>query len=128
MARQDVIDLGVAAVQAAEVDALKEQLGVAFDAGVAAQVAGGSGLSQADVDAAVAAAQAVDAQALADAVAVKDAALEDLKSQLLALAAKEGQEAGVISGLQDSVKGVQDALAAIVALLPAPQQPTVPGN
>lgn len=121
--RQDVIDKGVAAVQAAEQQALSDQLGIAYDAGGVDQKASDGTLTQADLDKAVADAQAVDAQAAASAKAASDAALADLQTQMAALAAKEGQEAGVIAGLQSSVAAVEAALQAVTALLPAPAAP-----
>lgn len=120
MAKQDVISAGVIAIQAAEAQALSDQLGLAYDAGAVDQKASDGTLTQADLDAAVSAAKAVDAQAMSDAKAASDAALADLQAKLDALSQKEGQEAGVIAGLQSSVAAVQASLAAVVALLPAP--------
>lgn len=123
MAKQDVIAAGVAAIQTAEAQAISDQLGIAYDAGCTDQKASDGTFKQSDIDAAVAAAQAVDAQAAADAKAASDGALASLQANMAALSAKEGQEAGVIAGLQSSVQAVQASLAAIVALLP---QPVVP--
>ena len=123
MAKQDVVSAGVAAIQAADAQALTDQLGIAYDAGATDQKASDGSFTQADIDKAVASAQAVDATAMAAAKAASDSAIADLQTQLSALSTKEGQEAGVIASLQSSVKNIQDALAALMALVPAPVTP-----
>lgn len=123
MARADVQAAGVVAIQAADAQAISDQLGVAYDAGAADQKGSDGTFKQSDIDAAVAAAQAVDQAAAVAAKSASDAALAALQSQMTALASKEGIESGVIAGLQSSVAAVQSALAAVVALLPAPVAP-----
>lgn len=125
--RDDVVAAGVAAVQAGEIAVLSAELGKAFDSGEA--IGTGPGFTQADIDAAVklaqdadavvlAAAQAADAQALADAKVVADAALAALQAQLDVLVLKEGAEASVIAGLQNSKAQIEAALAALASLFP----------
>ena len=99
--RADVISQGVAAIQASETQALSDQLGAAYDAGLASAPPSG-GLSQADVDAAIA------AQKLAD-----DSALSDIKAQLAALAAKEGVEASVIAAIQAILNPPQNTVPVV---------------
>ncbi len=125
MAKADVVATGLSAIQSGVTQVYSDQLGLAYDGGFTDGVASvpvgtGGGFQQSDIDAAVAAAQAVDAQALSDAKAVSDAALADLQSKLDTLAAKEGQEAGVIAGLQGSLQAIKDAEAALQSLFPVP--------
>lgn len=101
-------------------DAQDVLVGQVFDDGVASVPAGsGGGLSQADCDAqvaaAVSAAQAVDAQALSDAQAAAAAALAALQAQFDAEVAKEQ---GVVGNLQAALKATQDSIAAVFALFP----------
>lgn len=124
MAKTDVVSAGIAAIQSAETQALSDQLGIAYDAGATDQKASDGTFTQADIDAAVTAAQAVDAQALAAAQATSDAAQAAIQAQLTALSTKEAPEAAAIAGLQASVAAAQVALAAIVALFPTPVVPT----
>lgn len=118
MSKVDIVSAGVAAIQVGQTQVLTDQLGVVYDAAALEQKASDGTLSQADLDAAVAAAQAVDAQALADAKAASDAALAGLQSQLSVLATKEGQEASVIAGLQASKDALAAALATLAGLFP----------
>lgn len=120
MSKVDVVAAGVAAIQSGQAQVLTDQLGLVYDAAALEQKASDGTLSQADVDAAVAAAQAVDAKALADAQAAGALALADLQSKMDALAAKEGQEASVIAGLQAAKDQLAAALAALSALFPVP--------
>ncbi len=118
MAKADVVAAAVAAVQAGEVQVLNDQFGSVYDAAALEQKASDGTLSQADLDAAVAAVKEVDAQALAAAQAAGDAALADLQSQLTALSLKEGQEASVIAGLQSAKDALAAALATLSGLFP----------
>ena len=118
MSKEQIVADGVAGIQAGQVQVLSDQLGLVYDAAALEQKASDGTLSQADVDAAVAAAQAVDAQALAAAQAASDAALAELQGQLTALSLKEGQEASVIAGLQASKDALAAALATLAGLFP----------
>jgi len=121
--KQDVIDAGVAAVQEAEKAALAEQLGVAYDAGMAdAPKPEGGGLSQADVDAAVAAQKAIDDKAMADAQALADGKMADLQKALEDMTAKEQLEEAAVADVQAKVEQVQAAFDAIKAILLPPKQ------
>lgn len=136
MAKADVVAAGIAAIQAGVVQVYSDQLGLGYDGGFADGVASvpvgtGGGFQQSDIDAAVAAAQAVDAAALAasqaadaqtalDAKTQSDAAIADLQSQFNTLAAKEGQESSVITGLQGALSQIQSAQAILAALFPVP--------
>lgn len=117
MSKEDVVSAAVSSIQSAQAQALSDGLGSVYDAGLAAAPVATGGLSQADVDAAVAAAQAADAQALADAQAAAAAALAAVQSQLDQMTAKEQLEEAAVSGLQSSVVAVQAALDAIKALI-----------
>lgn len=124
MAKEDVVAAGVLAVQAAEEQALKDQLGIAYDAGALDQKAADGTLSQADLDAAVAqavaAVQSVDAQALAEAQANAQGDLSLVQSALDAMTAKEQLEEKVVSDLNDAIQAVQASFDAIKALFPKP--------
>lgn len=121
MARADVITAGVAAIQTAEIQALSDQLGLAYDSGISDQKAvdGSTGtFTQNDIDNAVAAAQAVDAVTLATAQKQSAAALATLQASLDAETAKETSDTALIASLQSSVASVQSSIAALAALFP----------
>lgn len=118
VAKEDVVQAGFAAIQAADEQVLKEELGKAYDAGLAEAPAVG-GFQQADIDAAVQAAKDADAQTLAGVQAQFDA----MKVEHEALIAKEGQEASVIAGLQASLEKIKAAEALLAGLFPAPVDP-----
>lgn len=118
MAKEDVVSAAVASIQAAQVQALSNGLGFVFDQGVASVPA--SGLSQSDVDAAVAAAQATDAGTLAQAQSDAQTAVAAVQTALDAMTAKEQLEESAVSNLQSSVAAVQAALDAIKALITPP--------
>ncbi len=132
MAKEDVVAAGVAAVQAADAQALSDQLGIAYDAGALDQKASDGTLSQGDLDAAVsaalatakvesdavlAAAQAVDAQALADAQAQGAVALDAVQAALDAMTAKEQLEEEAVADVAAKILSVQAAFDAIKAIL-----------
>lgn len=119
--KEDVVAAGVKAVQDAEVQALSDQLGIAYDAGKA----DGGGLSQADVDAAVAAQQAADAQVLADAQAKADADLAAAKQALADMTAKEQLEEAAVADVKAKIDAVQASFDAIKALFSPPPAPPV---
>lgn len=135
--RQEVIDAGVSQIQAGQAQAINDGVAAVYDKALAEGVASvpvqsGGGFNQDDIDKAVADARAVDAQAMndlqaadqkdaADAKAASDAAMADLQAKMDALAAAKGQEDGVISGLQGSLKSLQDAVAALAGLIPSGQ-------
>ncbi len=105
--KQDVVDAGVAAVQAAEVAALKEQLGLAYDSGVSD--AQGGGLSQADVDAAVQAVKDADAAILEAAKADFQAQLSAVQQALSDMTAKEQLEEAAVADVKAKIDSVQEA-------------------
>lgn len=109
MTRADVISAGVLAIQAAEASALGSALGAAYDQGGVDQKASDGTFTQADIDSAVAAAQAVDAAAQAAAVKV-------VQDALTALIVKESAEASELVALQSGI-------SALVALFPVPAAP-----
>lgn len=132
MAKEDVVAAGVVAVQAADAQALVDQLGIAYDAGALDQKASDGTLSQGDVDAAVSAAlasakvesdavlaadQAVDAEALAAAHAEADAKLAEVQTALDALTAKEQLEEAAVADVGAKILSVQAAFDAIKAIL-----------
>ncbi len=123
--KQDVVDAGVAAVQAAEVAALKEQLGLAYDSGVSD--AQGGGLSQADVDAAVQAVKDADAAILEAAKADFQAQLSAVQQALSDMTAKEQLEEAAVADVKAKIDSVQEAFDKIKAFLfPAPPPPVDP--
>lgn len=114
MTRDESISQGMDAIKQGQMDAL----GVSFDNGSAS---GAGGFSQADIDKAVAQAQALDAQALKDAQDKATADLAAVQSALDAMTAKEGIEEKAVAKVNDSVEQLQASLDAIKALLsPAP--------
>lgn len=124
MAKQDVIDSGVANVQAAEVQALKDALSAAYDQGATDQKASDGTLTQADVDAAVKAAVdplnaqiASDAAALADSQAKAVSAVADVQSKLDAMTSKEQGEEAIVANLQSSAAALQAALDSLKSLI-----------
>lgn len=119
MGKVEAVAAMIAAVQAGQAQAMSDAGGALYDQAALDQKGIDGSFSQADIDKAVADAQAVDAKAMADAKAASDAALVDLQGKLDALAAKEGQEAGVIKGLQASKDALAAALKTISDLLPA---------
>jgi hypothetical protein len=116
--KADVVAAAMSAIQSGQAQVVSDQLGLVYDAGLAAAPVGG-GLSQSDVDAAVAAARAVDAQALADAQAKSDAALLDLQGKLDAMTAKDVDAEAKVKAIQDAAAAYQAAVAAVLALVPA---------
>lgn len=114
------------AVSAAS-SSIQSSLGALYDGafadGVASVPAGSGGFQQSDIDAAVASAQGVDAQALAVAQAQSATALAALQGSLDAMTAKEQSEEAILAGVQDSFGKLQAALAAFQGLFPAPPAP-----
>lgn len=123
--KEDSVAARLLAMQAGELQAQTDALSGAFDDGVASMGTGG-GFTQADIDAAVQAAQAIDAQALADAQAAAQAALDAVTAQLTDMTAKELNEEKVVTDLQTSVASVQAAFDAIKAVLFPVIPPVVP--
>ena len=126
MAKVDTVNAQIAAVQAGQLQALTDGLGVCYDQGALDQKASDGTLTQADLDKAVADAKAADAVILAQAQADGQAALAVVQQQLTDMTSKEKVEEGVISGLQTAVTQAQAALAAIAALFPVPPTPPPP--
>lgn len=124
--KSEIVDAAVVSIQAAELQGLKDGLNSVFDAGVAeAGSVPSGGFTQADIDAAVAKAvsdaQALDAQALADAQAKAALDVAALQVALDAMTAKEQLEEVAVADVQKSILSVQAAFDAIKALLvPAP--------
>ncbi|MES1988408.1 MAG: hypothetical protein V4440_10315 [Pseudomonadota bacterium] len=116
MAKADVVAAAVAAVQQGEAQVLADQFGSVFDQAEAQGT--GPGFTQADIDAAVASAQGIDAQALADAKAASDAAMATLQAQLDDATAKKNADESVIAGLQSSADKLQAAVDLIHSLFP----------
>lgn len=127
MVKADVVAAAVISIQGAQSQALSDGLGAVYDQGAVDQKASDGTLTQADLDAAIAAAvgplnsqiAALQAQDASD-IAAGQAALATLQASFDALSVKEASEAGVVSGLQGSIGSIQGALAALQALFPAP--------
>ncbi len=125
MSREEVVTNGVAAIQAAEVEAISNELGKAFDSGLAEAPVGEGGISQEQVDAmiktavdkAIADDELLDIQALADAKAASDLMLADLQTKFDELAVEEELEKNTVKRIQDSLDEVQASFDAIKALL-----------
>ncbi len=119
MAKEEVVAAQLAAIQSAQTQALVDGLGAVYDQAALDQKAADGTLSQADVDAAVAAAQAVDAQALADATAQFNSDLAAVQTALDDMTAKEAMEEEAVKAVQASIDSVQASFDAIRALFPA---------
>jgi hypothetical protein len=127
MAKSDVVQAQLAAIQQAQIDAIVAGLGAAYDAGMADVAPAQPGFTQADLDKAVADAKAADAQVLADAQAKAVADMAALQGQFDSLSSKEAGENKIIVGLQGSIATLQSSLQALAALIPAPAPaPEVP--
>jgi hypothetical protein len=127
MSKDQIVSDAKAALVAGQDALLTQVLGDVADQSALEQKASDGTLSQADVDAAVAAAVgplndqivALQAQDAADIKAGQDA-LAALQVKLDDLAQKEGVEASVIAGLQGSLAVLQDVVAKLSGLLPVP--------
>ena len=123
--KEDSLATRLAQLQAGVVQAESDAISGSYDDGLADGVAsvpaGTGGFTQADIDSAVAAAQAIDAQALSDAQAKAASDLASVQQQLSDMTTKEQGEELVVTNLQTSVAAVQSSLDAIKALIfPAP--------
>lgn len=116
MSKTEVVAAQLSAVQSAQTQALSDGLGACYDAGLADAAPATTGLTQADVDAAVAAAQSVDAKALADAQAQAASDLAAVQSALEAMTAKEQLEEEAVAAVNASIAQVQASFDAIKAL------------
>ena len=119
MGKADSVAAQVAAVQAGELAVLQAGLGACFDDGVASVPPTTVGFTQADIDAAVKAAEAVDATALAEAHTKAEGELSTLNTQLVAALAAKQVEDQIVSNLQMSVAAVQKSLDDIKSLVQA---------
>lgn len=127
MAKVDVVAAQKAAYLAAQDAVIETALEATYDAAVADQPVstGTGGFTQADIDAAVLAAQGVDAQALADAQAKALADIGAVQQALTDMTAKEQMEESAVAAVQQSVLAVQASFDAIKALL-LPATPVAP--
>lgn len=110
MAKDDAVKTGVAAFQVAVVQVVADQIGAAYDTGATDQKASDGSFTQADIDAAVAAAQGIDAKELADAQVKASSDLAALQASFDAMAAKD-------TSLQAQLDAVKSSVAALSALL-----------
>lgn len=125
MAKQDVVAAQLLVVQGEQTQAISDGLGNAYDAGLADGKAIGGGLSQSDVDAAVAAQLATDSaketQDLSDAQGAANAQLSVVQQQLADMTAQDTVDKAALANLKGSLDQIQANLDAIKALLnPAP--------
>lgn len=132
MSRDQIISDALAAISAGQAQVLSDAVSAAVDQSAIEQKASDGTLSQADVDAAVAAAvaplnqqisdlqvkDAADVQAAVDAKAAGDAAVAALQVQFDDLKSAKDVEDGVIAGLNASIVSIQGALDALHALFP----------
>lgn len=126
MAREDVVQVALDAIQLGQKQVLVDQLNSVFDQGEA--IGTGPGFTQADIDAAVLAAVtplndkiAQDVLDLQAAQLDADTKLQAVQLALTEMTAKEQLEESAVLALQNSVVAVQASLDAIKALvLPAP--------
>lgn len=124
MSKEAIVSEQKAAILAGQDAALEAGLEAVYDLALAeAPVGEGGGLSQADLDSAVAAAIAplndqiavLIAKDEAD-VAAGQAALVDLQAKLDVLAEKEAIEAGIVDGLKGSLAVLQDVVSKLSGL------------
>lgn len=123
--KQDTVSAQKAIILQAQAQALEAGLGACYDQGLADAPPAGVGFTQADIDAAVAAAQAVDAQALAAAQAQAQSDIAAVQSALDAMTSKEQLEEGAVADVKASILQVQASFDAIKALL-VPEVPALP--
>ena len=140
MAKSDTVATQLAAIQTAETQAITDGLGACYDQGEVDQKASDGTLTQADLDAAVAAAvaplntqiatltaqDAADVQALADAQAKAVSDLAALQAQLDAAVSADVADKALVSNLQGAVAAVQTSLDAIKAAVSAVLNPPTP--
>ncbi len=117
MTRDEAIQAGLDALRQGQIDAL----GGAFDAGLSNGTP--VGFTQADIDAAVAAAQAVDAQVLSDAQAASAASVAAVQLALDEMTAKEQLEEVAVADVQAKVTALKASMDAFLALFPIPVVP-----
>ncbi len=118
MSKTDTIAAQKAALLAAQDGAIDAALGATWDQAALEQKGADGTMSQADVDAAVAAAQAVDQKAFDDAKAASDAAMTDLQAKLDAAVAAKSADETVLQGLQDAAAKFQAAADLVHSLFP----------
>lgn len=124
MAKTDVVAAALAAIQAGETQVLSDTLSSVYDQALAAAGSAPGSFTQSDIDAAVAAAQAVDAKALSDAQAQGASALAALQASLDQMTQKEQLEEKAVADVSAKIDQVQASFDAIKALLsPAPVVP-----
>lgn len=140
MGRDESVAAGVAAVQQGEVDVLTGALQKCFDDGESQGT--GPGFTQADIDAAVAAAtgplndqvaalqtqDAADIKAGQDAVTAAQAITADLQTQFDALNIKEKGQEDALAAFGAKYADLQAALKAIGDLLNPPAPAPAPGD
>lgn len=103
MAKAEVVQAQMIAIQAAESAALQAGLEACYDQGVAdAGAPAPVGFTQADIDAAVVAAKAADAEALSAAVAAVQSHLDDMTAKELA----SEQSVAVLQAKLDQIKAL----------------------
>jgi hypothetical protein len=124
MNKQEIIASQKAAFAQAQDAALTQVLGDTVDQAIAGAP---QGFTQADIDAAVKAAQSGDQAAFDAAKAESDRAMADLQAKFDDLSKKEGVESGVIQGLEGSLSALQSAVATLAGLVPA-SQPAQPSS
>jgi len=142
MAKADIVAAQKAAIVSGQDAVLDGALGACYDQGGIDQAAiDNAGVTQDQLNAAVKAAtdplnaqiaqlqaqDASDVKAGQDALAQAQSAMADLQSKFDALAQKEGQESGVIQGLQGSLAQMQQVVSILQGILqPAPVPVPVP--
>ncbi len=137
MGKADTVSAQLAAIQTAETQALTDGLGVCYDQGGIDQKASDGTLTQADLDAAVAAATGplnaqitqlnaqvvTDASNLSAAQAQAAQQLASVQSQLDAMTAQDQVDKGLVLNFQNSISALQTALDALKAAIPVPPTP-----
>lgn len=129
MGKQETVSAQKAAVLAGQDAALESGLETCYDQGAVDQKASDGTLTQADLDAAVAAAVgplndqivALTAQDASDvaALGVAQAAVTGLQAQVDALTAEDAADKAVVANFQNSIAALQAALDALKAALPS---------
>lgn len=119
MAKQQVLDTQLRKLGDALETLAVQTLSDTYDAGAADQKAQDGAFTQADIDAAVANAQGVDAKALADEKANAEGAIADLTTKINSLTASNAKEQAVINNLKSSLQQADSSLQAVIALVSA---------
>lgn len=125
MAKEDVVQAALTAIQEGQLAILTEQLGSVYDQGLASAPVGGGDpskiFSQEELDQKIAEALAaddvLDQEALSKAQAEAQVKIDELTVALADMTAKFGAEHEAVQGFKDKIDGLQQALDLLKSLI-----------